>query len=400
MGLVTRRARVVRSLAGWVGAVVLACGSGGCREKPPAYVPPPPPDVTVAAPVEREIDVTLEETGTTRGIETVEVRARVRGFIDKKFIKGGERVESGQPLYRIDPRPFEAARKQAEAERDARAAALRLAEVTLERVLQASRDAAVSKQEVDKATADRDAAKAQVDLAEALLTQAKLDLEWTEVTSPIAGRLGMNTVDTGQLVGATEPTLLATVVNDDIIYARYSINERQLLQLRRANQNRRPGEDGRGDLVIRMGLAGQTDFPFEGKYARGDNALDPSTGTIGIEAEFANADGTILPGLFVRLKAMLGKEKALLVPDVAVQQDQGGRYVLVVNDKDVAERRNVRVGPVVDRMRPILADEGGGLPLSLSDRVIVNGIQRARPGAPVKPTLAGQTPPGAPQKPS
>lgn len=378
-------------------AAALTLGLAACPQKKAAYAPPPPPEVTVAQPFEREIDVTLEETGITRGVESVEIRARVRGFIEKKLIKGGERVESGQLLYVIDPRPFAAAVRQAEAERDSRKATLRLSEVTLERVQQAARDAAVSKQEVDKALADRDAAKAQVELAEASLTQAKLDLEWTEVRSPIAGRLGIATVDTGQLVGATEPTLLSTVINDEIIFARYSISERSVLDLRKANQNRRPGEDGRAALTILMGLSNEPGFPHEGRYDKSDNIVDPTTGTIGIEAVFSNPDGTILPGLYVRLKALLGKQKVLLVPDVAVQSDQGGRYVLIVNDKNVIERRNVRVGAVVERARPILAEPDGTLPITTSDRVVVNGLQRARPGIAVKsideaPTTHSPTP--------
>lgn len=347
---------------------------GACRPAANDYVAPPPPEVTVALPVTKTIPMTIDATGTTRGIQTVQVRARVEGFIQEKLITGGERVTAGDLLYRIDPRTFAATVEQAEAELATAEAELRFAELTVGRIASASDRGAATGYEVERTTAERDAAKARMDLAAARLESARLDLEFTEVRAPITGRVGIQTVDLGQLVGASDPTLLATVVNDSTIYATYTLDERQLLEQRQCYQNRRPGEDGRPDLVVMMGLVTDTGYPHEGRYRRTENEVDPATGTITAEAEFANPDGAIIPGLFVRLRAVLDEQEALLVPDTAVAADQAGRYVLVVNDEGVVERRNVTVGPVFDRLRRI--DDG----LEADARDIVNGMQRARPG--------------------
>jgi len=367
--------------------VLLTLTLSACKPAKNTYIPPPPPDVTVATPIRKVVPETIEVTGRTRGVETVEVRARVKGFLAKKHVEGGERVTPGQLLFTIDPRTFDAAVAQAQAEVEAMKANLRLSDVTLKRLEVARAANATSQQEVDKALADRDAATAQVAIAEAKLEAAKLDQEFTRIKAPIAGRLGMITIDEGQLVGASEATLLATIINDERIYADYDIDERKLLELRKLNNNTRPGENGRPRLVVRMGLANDLDYPFVGEYSKSDNTVTPGTGTIRIEAVFPNADGTIIPGLFVRLQGILGEREALLVPDAAVLSDQSGRYVLIVNEKNIVERRAVTVGPVIERMRRI--DDG----LDLSSRVVVNGLQRARPGSPVNPQVASTSPP-------
>jgi RND family efflux transporter MFP subunit len=364
-----------------------ACGLTGCR--PPArnaYVPPPPPEVTVATPTVREVEETLELTGVTRPFDQVEVRARVKGFVQKRHVEGGQRVKAGDLIYTIDPREFEATVRRWEAEVAAREATLRLAQTTLKRNEEASRSGAVSVIEVERATAERDAAVAQLDLSKAELTRAKLDLEFTLVRSPINGRLGVKTVDVGQLVGSGEATLLATIANDESVYAVYSIDERQVLELRSANENRRPGEDGRDLLEVRLGQANDEGYPFVGRFSKADTGIDARTGTITIEALFENSNGALLPGAFVRLQVLLGKAQATLIPESAIGADQAGRFALVVGDKDIVERRAVRVGAPVGRDRRIL--EG----LAPTDRVIVNGLQRARPGSPVKPQAQATAP--------
>lgn len=364
--------------AAFAAAFLLA--AAGCKPKEGVFAPPPPPDVTVASPVVATVSDTLEYTGRVRGIETVEVRARVKGFLLTRNVDGGRRVKAGELLFTIDPRPFVAAVKQAEAELETMKANLRLAEVTLDRVELVVAQRAGAKQELDKAEADKSAAEAQVQLAEAKLATAQLDLDYTQVKSPIDGRVGVITVDPGMLVGAIDPTLLATVINDSKVYATYEMDERTIMDLRTRYDNKRPGEDGRPNLKVRLGLVNETGFPHEGEFSRGDNTIDPETGTVKIEAVFDNADGTILPGAFVRLQPVLGEFEATLLPDAAVLADQLGRYVLVVNDKNEVERRAVVVGPVHDRMRRI--DSG----VALTDLVIVNGLMRARPGMPVNPT--------------
>jgi RND family efflux transporter MFP subunit len=358
-----------------VGALLVL---GGCRRPPAAFAPPPAPEVGVAEPVKRKVAQTLEFTGVTRGIETVEIRARVRGFLETKAAQDGKRVKRGDVLFTIDPRAFEAALAQAKAELAARQSELRLAEVTLERTQQAVASNAVSKIDLDRAVAQRDGAIAQVDLAKARVRTAELDLEYTQVRSPITGRLGFVTVEVGDLVGATEPTLLARVINDERVYATYDMDERTILESRKANQNKRPGEDGRPNLVVRLGLSNEVGFPHEGTFERADNAVNPLTGTIKVESVFDNKDGTILPGAFVRVQPVFGEKDVLTVPDVAVMSDQRGRFVLVVGKENKVERRDVRVGEVIDRQRVVL--EG----LEGTEKVIVNGLQRARQGIEVK----------------
>lgn len=365
-------------------AFCLASTILGCkREGAAPQAAPPPPEVTVAPGVLRDLPWTMEFTGTTRPFESVEIRARVRGFIAQKLVAGGDRVQADQPLFEIDPREYQATVSQMDADVAAKSAALRLAEVTLQRMVEAAKQNAVSKLEADRAQADRDAAAAQVQLSEARLTQARLDLEWTRVKSPIAGRLALRTPDAGTLVGAGEMTLLTTVVDDSKIYATYTISESDLLELRRANENRRPNEDGRGALVVRLGLANEQGYPHEGRFVRGDNTVDPATGTITVESVFDNPGGVLLGGLYVRVQAILGERSLLMVPEGAVQRDQRGRFLwLAVPDAAgnfTAQMRRIEVGSVIGGERAIV--DG----LELADRVITNGFMRVRPGMVIKP---------------
>lgn len=354
---------------------VLLLAVPGCKKAKNEYVAPPPPEVTVGTPVKKVVPELFETTGTLRAMERVEVRARVRGFIAEKNVKGGDRVKKGDVLFVIDPRPFVAAEKQAQAEVAARESALKLAEITLARVTEAVKAAAVSELERDKATADRDGAQAQLDLAKAALVTAKLNVEYTRVVAPTNGRIGIKTPDVGQLVSETD--LLADLSNAEQVYANYSMDERTLRRLRDQSANRRPGEDGRGDLKVLLGFAEQDGYPFEGRFIRADAGVNAATGTISIEAIFDNPTEALLPGMFVKVAGVLGEREVMLVPDVAVQADQAGRFVYVVNDQSKVERRNVTVGPRRDRDREIIDGVGAG------ERVVVNGVQRCRPGAAV-----------------
>ncbi|MFM9958981.1 MAG: efflux RND transporter periplasmic adaptor subunit [Phycisphaerales bacterium] len=359
-----------------VGGAALTGVLSGCERKQNAYVAPPPPEVTVASPQQRDVPDLFETTGTLRAVERVEVRARVRGFVSEKLVKGGDRVKKGDVLFVIDPRPFEATAKQAAADVAAKEAALKLAEVTLARVAEAVQAAAVSKLELDKAQADRDGAVAQLELSKAALTSAKLNVEYTRVTAPMNGRVGIKTPDPGQLVAETD--LLTELSNAEQVYASYTMDEVTLRRLREQNANRRPGEDGRGDLIVKIGYPGREDYPYEGRFARADAGVDASTGTIAIEAIFENPKEALLPGMFVRVAGVLGSKNVTLVPDVAVQQDQAGRYVYVVGADNKVERRNISVGGRVERLREVSSG------LEVTDRVVVNGIQRCRPGSEVR----------------
>lgn len=339
------------------------------------YAPPPPPAVQAAQPLSRTIPEALELSGTTRALQAVEVRARVRGTITAKHVQGGERVEAGAPLFTIDRRPFEAAAERARATLEQRRVALRLAELEVSRADELFQRGTTTRRDLDQRLADRDAQRAALGLAEADLRLTELDLEWSLVRAPIAGRVGVLTPEIGQLVGANEATLLCTLVDDSQVYATYSVDEGTLLRLRRAHQGPQQGEKG---LVVRLGLMDEPGFPHAGRFERSDNRINPDTGTITVEALFDNRDGLLLPGHFVRLRAELGRLDALLVPDQAVLQDQRGRYVLALGPDDTVQRQDVEPGPVVGRLRAVRG-------LDPQQWVVIDGLQRARPGAKVAP---------------
>jgi RND family efflux transporter MFP subunit len=349
----------------------------GCTRPPAQFAPPPPPEVTVARPVVQPIEQTMEFSGRTRGFEEVEIRARVKGFLERRLTQGGNLVKAGDLLFVIDPREYQAAVDQAAARLSSANAQLKLAEITLDRAQEAMEAQAATQLEVDQKRAMRDSAAADVALAQAQLAKAKLDLEFTQVKAPIDGRLSIVTVDPGQLVGAGEATLLATVINDAKVYATFEIDERTVLALRREHANRRPGEDGRPNLPLRLQLAGEKGFPHQGAFERGANTIDTQTGTIAVEGVFDNTDGEILPGLFVRVQAVFGTNDGLLVPDVAVLSDQLGKFVLLATADGSVERRSVEIGRTFDGQREIRSGLKG------DELVIVNGVQRARVGAKV-----------------
>jgi len=358
--------------------------SSGSRPAPTPPRPHKPPKVRLAHPELRENEDVPLFTGQTVPIETVELRARVRGFVQTRAFEGGRRVNQGDVIFTIDARPFEAVLRQATAQVASADAQLRLADVTLQQRKSTFESKAGTKLELDQAQAQRDDAQAQLELAKARLAAAQLDVDYTKVTSPIAGRLNVKLPEPGELVDVGQ--MLATIVNDSKIYARYNVSENTMLRLRGQAANRRPGEDGRPVFVVQMGVGDGVDYPFTGEYYRGENVVDAQTATIQVEAIFDNANNALVPGLTARIRSIMGTTKAMLVPDVAVMLDQAGRYVFVVNDKNVVERRNVEVGTVASGMRTILSG------LSTTDRVIVNGLQRARPNAPVDAEIAVPVP--------
>lgn len=368
-------------------SAALACGAGGCKPKMNAYAPPPPPEVTVAHAVHRPVTRYLEYTGTTEAYEAVDLRARVAGFLDQVNFKPGAAVKKGDLLFVIDPRVYDAQAHQAEADHATHEAALRLAEITLQRTTAAAKATAVSQLEIDKAVADRDEAKAQLELSEAALATAKLNVEFTQVRAPIDGRIGKNLVDVGNLVGAVaQPTVLATLVSTKPLYVSIDAGENDLLMVRKARLAKSPGAEP-GQIApgewrpADIATADSSEFNVHGHIDYVDPALNPQTGTIRVRCRFENEDEVLIPGLFVRLRLLLDTTEAILAPDIALLSDQNGRYALVVNDKDTVEIRRVKTGALDGALRVVL--EG----LSATDRVIVNGLQRARPGVVVKPTL-------------
>lgn len=363
--------------------LLLACVACGQSE----YVEPPPPEVVVAPPVRRDVTDYIETTGKLVAIDTVEIRARVEGFLQSVEFGEGDVVQKGDLLFVIDPSEFEARVQQADASLDTALAALSLAEATLQRHLEARKSRAVSEIDVLERQAERDVAKARLQAAEATLDRAKLDLGYTRILAPISGRIGRSLVDPGNLVGSGEKTLLTTIVRYDPIYAYFNISERALLEILDATQGISDEEARRRairEIPVELGRSNDEGYPFLGHLDFTEPELDRETGTLQIRAVFPNPQPIrLIPGSFARGRLPIGKlEGALLVTERALGSDQSGNYVLVVDDENVVEYRSVELGPLVDDLRVIR--EG----LQPDDRVITEGVLRARPGAKVTPLAA------------
>jgi len=369
---------------GWCAltAVVVAVFLLGCGG-PPETVAPPPPEVTVATPIQRDVTVFQEFVGTTQARESVEIRARVQGFLDRIAFEPSTFVRKGDLLFVIEPEPYQALRDRAEAGIKAAEAGLRRAESDLDRLEQAVETNAVSQQEVTRARAERDQASAALLETQAALTTAEIQLEYTTVESPIDGLVSRNLVDLGNLVGAGEATLLTTVRRIDPIFAYFEVSERFVAQqLEKSGGHKDPGT---GDEIPATLVLMETGLEIEGKVDAVDNTVDPATGTIQLRAVFPNSDAKIFPGFFIRVR-LPGEflENALLVEETALGTDLGGRYVMVVGDGDVVEKRYIEPGPLQgDKTRVVL--EG----LEPGERYITVGLQRARPGMPVTPKNGG-----------
>ncbi len=364
----TRRNCSVLTLA----MLVAACGGN-------KYVPPPPSEVTVAHPVEREVTTYNEFSGHTVSVAAVDIRARVAGYLQSINFTPGSDVKEGDLLFVIEPDLYQARVNQAEAdlarmESQYQAAAEQLA--ITEAIFKRN---AGSKTDLVQKTEARDTAKAAVAQARATLAAAKLDLAYTHIHSPISGRIDRNLVDIGNLVGSGEATVLTSVVKDDPIYAYFDVSERELLSYR---EHLRRGEtvSGEGERSkAYLGLVTEDGFRHEGEVDYSSNRVDPSTGTIELRAVFPNRDHVLVPGFFVRVRLPFTRGVSLLVKDEAVGVDQAGRYVLVVDDQNVVQHRRVKVGALDGGMRVI---EDG---VTRYDWVVVDGLQRARPGSAVKP---------------
>jgi RND family efflux transporter MFP subunit len=358
---------------------VAAAGCAG----PPEAVAPPPPEVTITTPIQKDVTVFAEFVGSTEAYRSVEIRARVQGYLDEMAFEPSSFVRKGQLLFVIEPGPYEAQRDRAAAGLKAAEAGLRRAESDLERLEQAVKTNAVSQQEVTRARAERDQASAAMLEAQAALTNAQIQLEYTTLESPIDGLVARNYVDLGNLVGSGENTLLTTVRDIDPIYAYFEVSERffaQALDQRGGHKN--PGESDQMPATL---LLDETGLEIAGQIDSLENTVDTGTGTIRVRGVFPNPDARIFPGFFVRVR-LPGEffEDALLVEETALGTDLGGRYLMVVGDGDIVERRYVEPGQLQDdNTRLILSG------LEAGERYIVNGLQRARPGMPVAPKTAG-----------
>lgn len=346
------------SLALLATLALAACGGDAAFEMPPA-------DVSVAVVEAREVRRWDEFSGRVVAIDTVEVRPRASGYIDKVHFRDGANVAAGETLYTIDDREYRAALDLARADL-ARATSRRdTARVEVERTDRLAAAKAASGEELEQRRAELRQADADVAAAEARVRQAELDLEFTRVRAPIAGRVSDARVRVGNLVGQGEP-LLTTVVSLDPIDVVFQADERVYLRYRESL--RAAGERAAG---VRVGLASEPDVPHVGEIVFVDNSLDPATGTIRVRARVPNPDGGFAPGLFARVRLMGAQPApALLVHPQAIQTDQDRKYVFVVGDGSLAERRDVTLGAEVDGLRVV---ESG---LAAGDRVVVNGVRR------------------------
>jgi RND family efflux transporter MFP subunit len=344
---------------------------------------PPPPGVTVSYPLEREVVDHVELTGRTAAVESVQVRARVWGHLQEINFSEGAEVRKGDRLFLIDQRPYQAALKRAEADVEqgvARAERLR-ADHNRARVLAASRS--ISREEYDKMVGDLQETQAGVQSARALVETARLNLDYTEVRAPISGQVGRAMVTVGNMVtsGETGGTMLTTIVSLDPMYAYFDVDEMTFLQVRNLLRKVKDGASSSPPGVM-LGLANEQGYPHRGKIDFADNQVDPGTGTLKARGVFPNADRGLTPGLFARIRLPLGgPRKALLVSDRAIDTDQGRKVVYVVGEENLVAKRPVQVGQIHDGLREVVSG------VKANERVVVDGIQRARDGAPVSPRL-------------
>jgi len=362
--------------------LVAALALSGCGDKPPAPAAAAAPPVTVAQPVKRTVTDWDEFTGRFEAVEEVQVRARVGGFVTSVEFRDGSFVKAGDLLYVIDARPFEAVALQADGQlSDARAKA-ELAKRELDRALTLVQTSAVSESIVDQRRQTLQAAHAAEMQAEGALKAAKLNIEFTHVMAPIAGRVSRHLVTPGNLVQGSDggSTLLTSIVSLDPIYIYFDVDETTYLRNNRLwFEGRRPSSRDTPNPV-QVTLTGETKPSHDGKMDFIDNRLDVSTGTLRSRAVIPNKDMSILPGQFGRVR-LIGSApyEALLLPDTAIATDQSRKIVFVVKDDNTVEAKPVTLGPLDEGLRVIR--EG----ISANDKVIIEGLQRARVGAKVSP---------------
>jgi membrane fusion protein (multidrug efflux system) len=353
-------------------ALVVAACSAACSEPPPAAAPPPP-EVLVADVIQRDVPVYLELVGQTQGYQDVEIRARVEGYLTNMAFQEGSVVRKGALLYEIDRLPLEAILAQSKADQATAEARLAKASNDVARYRPLVAKQAVSQRELDDAVAEQDAARSQVDAAKAAVDKSTLDLSYTRITAPISGLIGTALVKAGNLVGRGESTLLTTISQIDPALFRVGVTEADYLRIARRNID--SGRTGGPQTGIRLTLADGTVYPHTGKVNVVDRAVDPTTGTLGIQLLFPNPDLLLRPGQYGRARALLdNKPGALLVQQRAVQELQNLYSVATVDGSGKVAFKNVKVGPRVDSLWVI--EEG----LTASDKVVVEGLQRIQDG--------------------
>jgi RND family efflux transporter MFP subunit len=383
---VSRRLTLVLKL---ICAAPLAICSG-CSE-PVAEAPAPkPPEVVIAQPVVREEAPALQFTGRTDAVNRVDVKARVSGYLEKISFSDGSLVKAGDELFQIDPRPYQATLAQAEAAVAQGKTALAKAEADLARAKPLLPSGAITAQEFDLRVAIRDSAVAELEAADAKVEAAKLDLEFTKITAPIDGRIGRANVDKGNLISANEGAVLTTIVQPDPVFVYFDVDERALLAVKAARAAEGK-ELGTGDVSaekvpIEVGLVTEQGYPHKGMLDFVDNRLDPATATLKVRGVISNPENPLIPGLFVRVRVTVGAPRPLTyVAERALGIDQGQRFVYVVDKDNKVQYKAVSAGASEGGLRPIQSE------LPADSWVVVNGVQRVRPGIEVAPQRAAMT---------
>jgi len=370
---------------------VLAPALAGCGEAPPKQAAPPPPAVTVANPQKQTVVDHDEYVGRFIAVDSVEIRARVSGYLDKVQFKDGQIVKQGDLLFTIDRRPFETSLAQVRATLAQARANLAYAESDLGRASQLVRDRTITEQSFEQRTQAKRVAEASVAAQEAAVRQAELDLQFTELKAPVAGRIGDRRVSEGNLVtGGTggNTTLLATIVSIDPIRFEFTFDEASFLRYERLAKEGKDIASRSAGIEVTVKLIDEPDFTHKGKMDFVDNVIERTSGTIRGRALLANPAGVFTPGMFGRVRVPGSPPyEALLLPDTAIGSEQVRKYVMVLDDENVARIKYVTLGQLVGNLRVIKDGVAAG------DRVIVNGLMRARPGTKVAPQE--QLPPAA-----
>lgn len=375
-------------------AVLLLAGCGQGEQRSQAA--PPPPTVTVANPAKRTIVDNDEYVGRFVAIDSVEIRARVSGYLDKVHFTDGQIVKQGDLLFTIDRRPFQHTLDQARANLTTAKSNLIYTEGDLARGQQLVRDRTIAEQVFEQRAQAKRNAEAAVAANEAAVRQAELDLQFTELRAPVTGRIGDRRVTPGNLVsggtvgGTGTTTLLATIVSTDPIRFEFTFDEASFLRYERLSNRNTDGDNWATSTPVMLKLIDEKEFAHQGRMDFVDNAIDRASGTIRGRAQFANAEGLFTPGMFGRVRVPgSAPYEALLVPDVAIGTEQARKYVLVVGEDNTVAQKYVMLGDVVDDLRIIKSG------LAANDRVIVNGMVRARLGAKVNPQEQAASPSAA-----
>jgi RND family efflux transporter MFP subunit len=371
----------------------LAAASGllaGCNKAAPARAEPPPPKVTVARPELRQVVDSDQYNGWLQSVETVDVRARVRGHLDKVHFADGDLVKKGQLLFELDPRPIQADVDRATDQVKIFEAQWTAASKEEARLKELVTKGGASRSQVESAEANTASLESQIQAQKHEVTRKSLDLEYSRITAPIDGRIGRALLTVGNLVnaGGSDP-VLATIVSVDPVNVYFDVDERALQRYMNSRATTRPSSVRESKLPFSFGLETEEGFPHDGEIDFANNQVDPQTGTIQVRGIVPNPGGRFIPGSRVRVRVPVSEpHPVLLVPDTAIQSDQDKRYLLAVDDKNVVQRRDVEVGKLLDDGTRVVRQAGNAKGLTADDWVITGGIQMARINYAVEPIRA------------